>query len=234
MPKAPSCRARVGAIRWLAPDILEVDLAMIEPPELIFEAGQWIAIPLGEKVVRPYSMASPPSERRVFRLCVDVKPGGSGSRFFRDLEAGDEVAFQPPLGTLTLIPGSSAPVLMVAEEIGVAPFRSILCSQAERGFPRPITLYFTAPILPHLLYHAELTALAAAHRGFRYRPILGAPDPDWDGDVGSVLAAVEREAGDFQGTEALLCGSGTLVKAARDLCLGRGIERRKIRYEKFW
>ncbi len=60
MPKAPSCRARVAAIRWLDPVILEVDLAMIEPLELVFEAGQWVAIPLGEKTVRPYSMASRP------------------------------------------------------------------------------------------------------------------------------------------------------------------------------
>ena len=52
MPKAPSCRARVSALRWLDPVILEVDLAMVEPPELHFEAGQWIAIPLGEKTVQ--------------------------------------------------------------------------------------------------------------------------------------------------------------------------------------
>ncbi len=234
MAKAPSCRARVSAIRWLTPDVLEVELAMVEPPELGFEAGQWIAIPLGEKVVRPYSMASPPSERRTIRLCVDVKPGGSGSRYFRELAVGDEVAFQPALGTLTLIPGSTAPVLMVAEEIGIVPFRSILLTQAERGFPRSMTLYFTAPARAHLLYHEELAALTAAQPRFRYRPILGAADPAWGGDVGSPLAIVTQRGPDLSGHEALLCGGGDLVKAARELCLSRGIERRKIRYEKFW
>ncbi len=234
MPKAPACRARVAAIRWLDPVVLEVDLAMVDPPELGFEAGQWVAIPLGEKTVRPYSMASPPSERRTIRLCVDVKPGGSGSRYFRELRVGDEVRFQPPLGTLTLIKDSSAPVLLVAEEIGVVPFRSILLDQAERGFPRPMTLYFTAPTSPHLLYDAEFRDLAARHPPFRYRPILSAPDPAWRGEVGPVLAAVERETGRLEGWEALLCGGAELVKAARELCLARGIERRKIRYEKFW
>lgn len=207
---------------------------MVEPPELAFEAGQWIAIPLGEKIVRPYSMASPPSERRAIRLCVDVKPGGSGSRFFRELAVGDEIAFQPPLGTLTLIPGSTAPLLMVAEEIGIVPFRSILLSQAQHGFARPTTLYFTAPGRAHLLYHDELRVLASAQPRFRYRPVLGAPDPTWPGDVGSVLTAIARAAGDLGGHEAVLCGGGDLVKAARELCLRRGIERKKIRYEKFW
>jgi len=234
VPKAPSCRARVAAVRWLDPIILEVDLAMVEPPELAFEAGQWIAIPLDTKTVRPYSMASPPSERRLIRLCVDVKPGGSGSRYFRELQTGDEVRFQPPLGTLTLIRDSTAPVLMIAEEIGVVPFRSILLAQAEQDFPRPMTLYFTAPMPGHLLYDEELQALAARHPRFRYRPILSAPDPAWSGEVGSVLAVVERSTGRLEDHEALLCGGGALVKTARELCLARGMERRKIRYEKFW
>ncbi|MBI2468722.1 MAG: hypothetical protein HYV62_13065 [Candidatus Rokubacteria bacterium] len=224
----------MAAVRWLDPVLLEVDLAMIEPPELAFDAGQWIAIPLGEKTVRPYSMASPPSERRLIRLCVDVKPGGSGSRYFRDLRVGDEVRFQPPLGTLTLIADSTAPVLMVAEEVGVVPFRSILLAQAEEGFPRPMMLYFTAPTLGHLLYDAEFRALGSRHQQFRYRPILSAPDPGWSGEVGSVLAAVEREAGELRGHDALLCGGGELVRAARELSLARGIERKRIRYEKFW
>lgn len=234
MPRAPSCRARVAAARWFDPVILEVDLAMIEPPELVFKAGQWVAIPLGEKTVRPYSMASPPSERRAIRLCVDVKPGGAGSRYFRDLRAGDEVRFQPPLGTLTLIQDSAAPVLLVAEEIGVAPFRSILLDQAEQGFPRAMALYVTAPRVSHLLYDAEFRDLAARFDRFRYRPILSAPDSGWSGEVAPVLAVVGRETERLEGHEALLCGGGVLVKAARELCLARGMERRKIRYEKFW
>jgi len=234
MPKAPSCRARVAAVRWLDPVVLEVDLAMLEPPELVFEAGQWVAIPLDEKTIRPYSMASPPAERRTIRLCVDVKPGGSGSRYFRELRVGDEVRFQPPLGTLTLIKDSTAPVLLVAEEIGVVPFRSILRGEAERGFPRPMTLYATGPSRSHLLYEAEFHELAGRSSSFRYRPVLSAPDPGWPGEVGSVLAVLERELDRLQDHEALLCGGGALVKAARELCLARGMERRKIRYEKFW
>ncbi|HEV8674389.1 MAG TPA: FAD-binding oxidoreductase [Methylomirabilota bacterium] len=234
MPKAPSCRARVAAIGWLDPVIIEADLAMVDPPELAFEAGQWIAIPLDAKTVRPYSMASPPSERRQIRLCVDVKPGGLGSRYFRDLRVGDEVAFQPPLGTLTLIKDSLAPVLLVAEEIGVVPFSSILLDQAERGFPRPMTLHFTAPTVGHLLYDADFRALAAVQPRFRYRPLLSAADPAGTGEVGSVVAAIERDADAIAGHDVLLCGGGALVKAARDWFLARGVERKRIRYEKFW
>jgi ferredoxin-NADP reductase len=97
-----------------------------------------------------------------------------------------------------------------------------------------MTLHFTAPTPAHLLYDAEFGALAAAHPGFRYRPLLSAPDPAWPGEVGSVLAAVEREASEIAGHDVLLCGGGELVKAARELCLAHGVERKRIRYEKFW
>jgi hypothetical protein len=37
MPAKPAaCRARVAAVRALAPDVLEADLAMVEPPTLAF------------------------------------------------------------------------------------------------------------------------------------------------------------------------------------------------------
>lgn len=234
MAKPPSCRARVVALRWLDPVILEVDLEMVEPPELAFEAGQWIAIPLDARTVRPYTMASPPSARRRIRLCVDVRPGGVGSRFFRQLREGDEVAFQPPLGTLTLRPDATGPVLLVAEEVGVVPFRSILLAEAERGLPRPVTLYQVAPSRSHLVYHDELAALAAAHPGFRYRPRLSTPEPGWAGEVGPLLPVLAQELPDLRDHDVLLCGGRELVRAVRELCLRRGAERRRIRYERFW
>jgi ferredoxin-NADP reductase len=51
-------RARVTAVRALIPDVLEADLAMVEPPALAFAAGQWLSVPFGPKIVRAYSIAS--------------------------------------------------------------------------------------------------------------------------------------------------------------------------------
>ena len=56
--KPVECRARVVAVRRLTAAILEVDLAMVEPAELRFEAGQWVSVPFGPKLVRAYSKGS--------------------------------------------------------------------------------------------------------------------------------------------------------------------------------
>ncbi|MBI4253634.1 MAG: CDP-6-deoxy-delta-3,4-glucoseen reductase, partial [Candidatus Rokubacteria bacterium] len=61
--KPRECRARVTAVRRLAPEVLEAELAMVEPPALDFAAGQWVSVPFGPKTVRAYSIASAPLDR---------------------------------------------------------------------------------------------------------------------------------------------------------------------------
>ena len=49
---------------------------MEDPPQLAFEAGQWVSIPFGPKRVRAYSIASAPAEAPRITLAADVAPGG--------------------------------------------------------------------------------------------------------------------------------------------------------------
>src|ERR671930_2392836 len=96
--KPRACRARVSAVRSLAPDILEADLAMTDPPALPFEPGQWLSVPFGPKIVRAYSIASTPDRPSLITLCADVAPGGIGSQWFKRLAPGRDVEFKGPLG----------------------------------------------------------------------------------------------------------------------------------------
>jgi len=76
MPAKPvPCRARVTAVRALAAEVLEAELAMIEPPTLAFDAGQWVSVPFGPKNVRAYSIASTPRSTSSITLCADVERG---------------------------------------------------------------------------------------------------------------------------------------------------------------
>ena len=134
------CRARVAALRVLAPEILEADLAMEEPAALAFEAGQWVSIPFGPKTVRAYSIASTPRAPSLITLCADVAPGGIGSRWFRGLSPGAEVRFKGPLGGFIFSRADGRRPLFVAEEIGIVPIRAMLAELYETGFGRPATL----------------------------------------------------------------------------------------------
>ncbi|MDP2701549.1 MAG: hypothetical protein Q8P98_05705, partial [Candidatus Rokubacteria bacterium] len=70
--KPRECRAEVAGIRWPRPEVIEVDLRMVEPDALDFDAGQWISVPFGPKTVRAWSMLSSPTRKRTITLAVDV------------------------------------------------------------------------------------------------------------------------------------------------------------------
>ncbi len=101
---------------------------MVEPAELDFEAGQWISVPFGPKIVRAWSMLSSPIRRRTITLAVDVAPGGMGSQWLRALKPGDPVEFKGPTGGFTFNRADPRRAVFVAEEIGIVPVRSILAA----------------------------------------------------------------------------------------------------------
>src|SRR5258705_11808197 len=169
--KARECRARVTAVRTLTPDVLEADLAMVDPSTLAFDAGQWISVPFGPKIVRAYSIASSPRRPAALTLCADVAPAGQGSRWFRGLAPGAEIAFKGPLGGFVLEPGDTRRLLLVAEEIGIVPVRAMLHELGAGGFARPATLVYWARDPGWLVYDDDLRALARRHPRFAYHPV---------------------------------------------------------------
>ena len=231
--KPQPCRATVRAVRALTGEILEVDLSLEEPSELRFEAGQWVSVPFGPKTVRAYSIASTPSSSRRITLCADVAPGGLGSVWFRGLRAGDVVEFKAPFGGFVFRRDDTRHPLFVAEEIGIVPIRSILTELSETGFDRPMTLVYWARDPSWLPYHDELVSLARRHSLLAYHPIVASAGDDWRGARGAVTDAVDAVApgGDLVG---YVSGGGAMIDRVREVLMARGLDRKSVRWEKFW
>jgi ferredoxin-NADP reductase len=224
MPARPrECTARVTAVRALAPDVLEAELAMVEPPALSFAAGQWVSVPFGPKSVRAYSIASTPRSPRRLTLCADVAPGGIGSLWFRALSPGDEVRFKGPLGGFVFSRADPRRPLFVAEEIGIVPIRAILSELYATGFGRPTTLVYAARAAGWHVYDRELRSLARRYPGFAYHP-----------EGLDAAAAVERLVADVAGLVAYVAGGEATIDRVRQVLLARGLERRAVRWERFW
>lgn len=226
--KPLACRARVTAIRALAPAILEADLGLVDPPALEFEAGQWVSIPFGPKTVRAYSIASTPRSPSTITLCADVAPAGLGSRWFRALAPGHAVEFKGPLGGFVFSRTESRHPLFVAEEIGIVPIRSILADLDESGVDRSATLVFQAGDAGALVYDSELRALARRRSGFAYHPLVTAGGRD-----GSA-ALVDRLVTDVSGLVAYVAGGQTTIARVREVLMAKGLERRAVKWERFW
>lgn len=229
--KAVQCRASVSAVRALAPAILEVDLAMIDPTALVFDAGQWVSVPFGPKTVRAYSIASTPRSPSTITLCADVSPAGLGSRWFRALAPGQAVEFKGPLGGFVFDRADSRHPLFVAEEIGIVPIRSILADLDETGFDRPATLVYQARAADELVYDGELRARVQRHPGFAYHPVMpvgGAPS----GHEAAEL--VDRLVDDVTGLVAYVAGGERTIARVREVLMAKGLDRKSVKWEKFW
>ena len=233
MPAKPaSCRARVAAVRGLTPEVLEADLTMVEPAALEFQAGQWVSIPFGPKIVRAYSLASTPRDPSRITLCADVAPGGPGSQWFRALSAGDEVTFKGPLGGFVLDRADPRRLLFVAEEIGIVPIRAMLADLDETGDRRPATLVYWARDAGWLVYDAELRALARRHAGFAYHPVAGGGVPAAGPDIAA--ATVDGLVTDVSGLLAYVAGGETAITRVRERLMAKGLERKAVKWERFW
>jgi ferredoxin-NADP reductase len=223
-----ACAARVGAVRALSAEILEVDLAMTDPPELDFEAGQWISLPFGPKTVRAYSIASTPRSPRRITLCIDVAPGGLGSAWVRGLTPGQGVEFKAPFGGFVFRRDDPRRPLFVAEEIGIVPIRSMLLDLDESGVELRGTLVYRGRDRTWRPYDDELAALSRRRPGFAYVPLI-APE-----GAGEVTRAVDAAVIDPRDLVAYVCGGGPMVDAVRAALMARGLDRRSVRWEKFW
>jgi ferredoxin-NADP reductase len=231
------CRARVLAVRAPVPGVLEVDLRMHDPDTLAFEAGQWVSVPFGPKLVRAYSIASPPYVPRVLTLCADVTPGGIGSAWFRGLAPGADVVFKGPLGGFVFSRADPRRPVFVAEEIGIVPVRSMLTHLYATGFGRSATLVYGAD--GDRLYHGELRSLARRYPGFSYHPVTATGIAD---AVESLVSAGDRGAsrprgGPFEAPRemiAYVAGGEATIRRVREVLMATGLERRAVKWEKFW
>jgi propane monooxygenase reductase component len=212
-------RAQVSAVRALTADVLEADLVMIEPAALTFEAGQWISVPFGPKQVRAYSIASSPRTPSQLTLCADIAPDGIGSHWFRALVPGAEVVFKGPLGGFVLPPSEERAPLFVGEEIGIVPIRAIIKELAEQRRARLI--YGGAA--QRRPYEAEFRERAHRDPAFSYDAVNGA-----------LTDAVERLVTDVTGVVAYVAGGETTIKRVRDILVRRGLDRKSVKWERFW
>lgn len=229
------CRARVEAVRALTLEILEADLRLLEPPEFHFEAGQWISVPLGPKSVRAYTLASAPSSgTKLLTLCADVAPGGIGSKWFRALKAGDAIEFKGPTGGFVFQRSDLRRPLFVAEEIGIVPIRSILRELFQTGFGRPTTLIYWARNLSWLVYDGEFRRFTERYPAFTYIPVVRESGGAWSGEKGELPEVVERTVSSVEELAAYVSGGGVMIRKVRELLMTKGLERKAVKWEKFW
>ncbi|HLK12480.1 MAG TPA: FAD-binding oxidoreductase [Candidatus Binatia bacterium] len=213
--------ARVERVVAHAPGTRTLVLRLPPGERLAFRPGQFVSCLLpvgGERLIRPYSIASSPEEPARLEILLDLVPGGPGSRHLFGLGPGDRLRFTGPWGTFVLDRPPDAEAVFVAAETGIAPIRPMLRRAAATAVHPLRLLYGTALGL----YHDELAALP----GVTVEVV--APRA-----LEAAVAARFIQADDDRSRHFYLCGVGEQVTRLRDGLRAAGYARRAVQYEKW-
>jgi ferredoxin-NADP reductase len=185
----------------------------------------------GKKVTRAYSIASPP-HGALFELCLNrVKEGKLSPRLF-ELQAGDSMEMQGPLGYFVLRhPVNDA--VFVATGTGIAPFRSILKAHLPQYPDRRFTLIFGVRYERNIMYREEFEFLASEYPNFHFWPTLSRPEAGWTGRTGHVQQHLLEAIGDRRDLDVYLCGLKLMVDDVRARLKELGFDRKHVLYEKY-
>jgi CDP-4-dehydro-6-deoxyglucose reductase, E3 len=218
--------SKVGEIQDLTHDVRVLRLELLHPDEIRFHAGQFVSFEVPKPglpfpVTRPYSIASPPSNRYVIDLLFNLVPGGPGSTYLFSLKPGDPVSFRGPAGTFVLREYTDRRLLFVATGTGIAPIRSML--HARLPSPTPVTLIWGLRHEHDIYYQEELADLAEHFPEFTYTITLSQPSSSWTGAVGRVQSHLEPHIATVDDLAVYVCGSKAMITSVTEQVRSHGM-----------
>src|SRR5262245_58640818 len=165
----------------------------------------------GDRLSRPYSIASSAEEPERVELLLNLVPEGFGSRYLFGLSPGATLDFTGPWGTFVLDRAPDAEAVFIAIDTGIAPIRPML-HRAAATAAHPLTLLYASH---HPLYLDELGRLGGLN-----------VDVVSPAEVAAEIRGrwLERDADRTR--HFYICGVGNVVPRLRDLLRSGGYVRR--------
>lgn len=226
-------RATVCGIRRFSAEVTHLVLELPGLDAFSYLPGQHVSVLMDDGRPRSFSIASPPNGNR-FDLHIRRIPGG----VFTDgqlpgLTEGARLDVELPLGSFFLRKQNFRPLLMVATGTGLAPIKSMLESLMDDPDCPPSLLYWGTRESGDLYLHDEVLRWRERLPEFDYRPVLSRPGAGWEGRTGYVQEAVTAEIEDLSEYAIYLCGSPTMVAAAKALFIASGASLNHIYADSF-
>jgi len=202
--------------------------------ELNFKAGQYVQmfIPYEGGVRRKaYSIASSPSHRDYFELCVTLVDGGLSSTHLHSMKPGDSIQGLAPLGNFH-IQEVTRDLVFVATGSGVAPFRAMVNDLLERGVTNNMILLYGHRLESDFIYRSEWDDLARRHKNFRY-VFTVSRDRNHVGEHGYVQDKIVPCIPDYLKKDFYMCGLSNMIMGVNDKLLSLGVPKNQIHFEKY-
>ncbi|WP_346993090.1 NAD(P)H-flavin reductase [Alteromonas gracilis] len=215
-------KCKVASITPLTDVVQKVELT---PSEAIsFKAGQYAMIVMGEKDMRPFSIANAAFDNGRIELHIGAEPGNS--------YAGDVLARMRDEGEVSVVVGNGdaylqsngLPIVLIAGGTGFSYAYSILQEHLNSSDKTPMTLYWGGKHAEDLYLADELATLAQANDHFTFVPVVEFAKDDWAGHTGWVHHAVMADHANFENVQVYVAGRFEMAKVVRDDFTQRGLK----------
>jgi 3-phenylpropionate/trans-cinnamate dioxygenase ferredoxin reductase subunit len=163
MPEVTTVNGVVTALQDLAPDVVELCIALQDPFDYL--PGQYLQVQFRGCPARCYSPTVPMDsfgDRRSFHLHIRRVPNGRvSSALGTEINVGHRVKLTGPFGSAFLRPGLRHPLVLVASGTGFAPIWSIADAAVRENPQREIVLLVAARTMESLYMIPALWRLAS-------------------------------------------------------------------------
>jgi ferredoxin-NADP reductase len=194
-----------------------------------FKPGQFIMLKAGGRS-EAFSISSSP-----FDSCIEVsmKMGiSSFKKAMEDAKIGDTFEIKGPYGVFSMDENKDA--IMLAGGIGVTPFRSMIRYATAKKLPTRITLLYSNKTLADIAFRDELEMLEKENKNFRViNTITRHEGHEWKGRTGRIDEGMVKSIRGWENAMFYLCGPPAMVDGMAQLLAGMGIQKERIRMEKF-
>lgn len=220
-------KARILRTRQMTAQEKLFEIALEGGASLDHEPGQFIMVSLPGIGEVPISIASSPTNRGAFEICV--RAAGKVTNAMHRLEAGDEVGIRGPYGRgfpMRIIEGND--VLIIAGGLGIAPLRSLIryVLDNRRDFGRMhILLGCKSP--KDLLFIDELDSWKK-RADVHYECTVDKAAPDWAGHVGMITTLIPGVHIEPEKTFAIVVGPPVMYRFVIRELTAQNIPERQI------
>lgn len=192
-------------------------------------------------IQRAYSIGSSPHpDPSVIEVTVKEMEGGLISpRLVREVRPGDEMEVRGPYGTFTWTVDEPGPLLFVAAGSGVVPFMAMIRYAVAHGATERMRLLFSSKSADTVIYADELARLEAEHswldvvHSFTRSPEDPRSRHHRRIDEEMVLESLREVADDPASVRGFACGPPEMVTLAEEVMLKAGMDREKVKTEKY-
>jgi glycine betaine catabolism B len=210
-----------------------------------FLPGQYFVMEY-KGIKNSYSVSSAPGAKTLDFTIQLTKKGEDGqivigktTKILSEASLGDSFIIQGPVGKMVLDSGYTGNLVLLAGGIGITPFMSFIRHIIGCNLKNKVNLFYSIRCRQeNIAFYNELTDLSRKFLDrFRCHFTLTQVDDSytWKHHVGRIGADVIKNSSfDWQNSLYYICGSRQFVTGLKEMLIGMGIEKDKIRHENFY